>query len=127
MACNSHYNIIYRNIYSSKFLWHNIFMNFVILLLIEFLTKFSIIVGVATFYVRTHAYRDRSASAIDVQTLYVYFQKMSYSCLPNPQDLCPKLPSCIESTNNHVKEMANRRQQKALKAKRNAHIHVSLV
>ena len=42
-----------------------------------FLMKISIIAGIATFCVRTHAHRDHSASAINVQTLYVYFQKMS--------------------------------------------------
>ena len=38
------------------------------------------------------------------------------------KDLCPKLPSCIKSANNHIEEMANRRQQKALKAERTARI-----
>ena len=63
-------------LYSSKFSWHNIFVNFVISLLITkiFLTKFSVNVGMATFCVRTRAHRDRSASA--------NFQKMSNWKLP---------------------------------------------
>ena len=47
-------------------------------------------------------------AANNVQTPYTYFQKMSQSCLPNPQGpLSKQLPlSCIESANNHVEEMA---------------------
>ena len=79
-----------------------------------FLTKFSIIVGVATFCVRTHAYRNRS-----VRLLSENEQKLSTK---SARTLCPKPHSCIESANNHVEGMANRRQQKALKAEREARI-----
>ena len=64
--------------YSSKFLctiiWWISWFDFRIIKFFLTMAKFSIIVGMSTFCVRTHAHRDH---AINVQTLYVYFQKRS--------------------------------------------------
>ena len=64
--------------------------------------------------------RTIESAANNVQTLYAYFQKMSKSCLPNPQGpLSKQLPSsCIESANNHVEEMAKQTTAEGAKGRK---------